>query len=302
MRLWRKCTVSDLALTSDESALRARVKRRVDEAYEIVEEATYEHIRKYGKDLAGEVVCFSGGDDSTVLAHLFRNDVDFAAHINTGICVIDDAGASRAAQYVRERCAEWDLPLIEEHGESYEERVLRHGFPGPGQHFQMYRYLKERGLRKVRRRLVKHSRRERVLFIAGMRRQESDRRSGNVERHHRDGSIVWASPLVEWSAADMNDYRTLYGVQRSPVSAELHMSGECLCGAFARPGELDEIEFWSPPTAVHIRRLEAKVAASGNAPPERCQWGWGAYRTDKPKVKKTGPLCAQCVFSFGDST
>jgi hypothetical protein len=46
------------------------------------------------------------------------------------------------------------------------------------------------------------------------------------------------------------------------------MSGECLCGAFAKPGELKEIETWFPETGKRIRELERKVAAAG------FPWGW----------------------------
>lgn len=275
---------------------RQHIDAKVNEAYAIVAEAIEEHVTEPGKRLAGEVLLFSGGDDSTVLAHIFRNDVDYLAHINTGI------GIEETRQFVRDTAQSWDVPLIEEHGNSYEELVIRYGFPGPSQHFRMYNNLKERGLRKVRRRLVTHGRRERVLFIAGMRRDESKRRGRNVERHHREGSTVWVSPLIEWSKQDLNDYRTLHpSCPRNPVAAELHMSGECLCGSFAKPGELDEIEFWRPKTAAYIRSLEDKVLTAGNVPPEKAKWGWGAYRRVTPKdTAKLGPLCSQCSLFEGD--
>ena len=77
---------------------------------------------------------------------------------------------------------------------------------------------------------------------------------------------------------------------RNEVSALLHMSGECLCGAFAHEGELDEIGDWSPDVAVGIRALEEEALAAG-IPPERCRWGWGAGR-ERPS--RTGPMCSSC--------
>jgi 3'-phosphoadenosine 5'-phosphosulfate sulfotransferase (PAPS reductase)/FAD synthetase len=274
----------------------AHLSRLIADAYRIVAEATEEHVIKPGKRLAGEVVLYSGGDDSTVLAHLFRRDADYAAHINTGIFVMDEeTGESAAEMHVRATCAAWDLPLIVEHpGESYRDLVIAHGFPGPAHHFKMYQRLKERGLRKVRNRLVQHNRRERVLFIAGRRREESERRK-DVPLHERDGSIVWASPLAHWTRADLNLYRKHHpDLPRNPVSAELHMSGECLCGAFAKPGELDMIAMFRPRTAAHLRQLEVDIAAAGHCPSERARWGWGAFRRPK-KQTKTGPLCSSCT-------
>lgn len=284
------------------SERRMRVLAKVDEAHAIVSEAIQAHIYPGpGKRLAGTCVLFSGGDDSTVLAHLFRNEADYLVHINTGICVVDEeTGESAAAQYVRAKAKEWDVPLIEETGDDYDQLVIANGFPGPAHHFKMYQRLKERGLRKVRKRLVENGRKERVLFIAGRRRQESERRK-DIPLHERDCSIVWASPFANWSAQDLNDYREVFGVQRSPVSTELHMSGECLCGAFAKKGELDEIKFWRPRTWKRIRDLEERVVEAGNAPPERCQWGWGAHRGRLPAPDQmmfdgmpTGPLCSSC--------
>lgn len=286
----------------DDSKRRARVNRKVAEAFNILADAHEKYVTEPGKTHAGDCILFSGGNDSTVLAHIFQRYADWAVHINTGICVLDedaDDEVSAAAVYVRERCAEWGLALIEETGDDYDRLVIEHGFPGPAHHFKMYQRLKERGLRKVRKRLVTNGRKERVIFIAGRRRQESERRK-DIPAMERDGSIVWVSPLVHWTAEDMADYRKVYDVALSPVSAELHMSGECLCGAFAKAGELDEIKFWRPRTWGRIKRLEAAAIEAGNCKPEQCQWGWGAYRGERKKADaaKLGPLCSQCTFSF----
>jgi hypothetical protein len=70
------------------------------------------------------------------------------------------------------------------------------------------------------------------------------------------------------------------------------MSGECLCGAFAEPDELDQIRFWAPEVAEEIDGLAAEVTAAGNASAERYRWGWGAYR-DRRNAK-VGMMCAEC--------
>ena len=70
----------------------------------------------------------------------------------------------------------------------------------------------------------------------------------------------------------------------------MHMSMECCCGAFAKPGELDEIRFWFPDFAAEIDALETEVTAAGHKPPFN-QWGHGQ---GKPAVQ-TGALCTSCT-------
>lgn len=273
-----------------------RLQALVQESNALVDQAIATHITGESRRLAAICVLFSGGDDSTVLAHLLRQRADYAVHINTGI------GIEATREYVRQTCRGWDLPLIEEHpppGCTYEELVLDQGFPGPGHHYKMYQRLKERGLRKVRKRLVPRPRQERVLFVAGRRRDESQRRM-QVPEMEREGAIVWVSPLVNWTKRDLNTYRMAHrDVPRNPVSATLHMSGECLCGAFAHEGELDEIGYWYPDTVAQIRELESKVAAAGH-PPQRCIWGWGGSATgpEAEAPSASGPLCTSCDARF----
>lgn len=287
-----------LALSSEGVAKLSREDRErrvhllIEDSNRIMREAIAEHFQTHR--VAATCVLYSGGNDSTTLAHLALREwtIDYAVHVNTGI------GIEETRQFVRDTCADWGLPLIEEHppaGSTYREIVLDQGFPGPGHHWKMYQRLKERGLRQARRKLVKHPSKERVIFLAGRRREESKRRQG-IPEHERQGSTVWISPLANWHKLDLIMYRSMWDVPRNLVSDTLHMSGECLCGAFAHEGELDEIAFWFPAAAEDIRRLEAEVAAQGTIPEKRCKWGWGAGTDAKPS--KSGAMCQSCDARF----
>lgn len=258
-----------------------RVTRLIEQAHHIVDSA-WELAD--GRMRAAWCILYSGGNDSTVLAHMMRHRADYAVHANTTI------GIEATRQFVRDTCTQWELPLLERTPPtSYRELVLERGFPGPAMHFKMFQRLKERCLEQVRNELVTHPHRERVMFIAGRRRAESKRRT-NIPVHERDGSIIWSSPLVMWTKLDMNTYRLMAGdVPVNPVSDKLHMSGECLCGAFAKPNELDEIRFWFPEMAAEIDQLESEVRAAGHKEPF-CRWGHGQ---GKP-TEKTGKLCTSC--------
>jgi 3'-phosphoadenosine 5'-phosphosulfate sulfotransferase (PAPS reductase)/FAD synthetase len=261
-----------------------RVTKLITQAHQIVDTAW---ALADGRMRAAWCVLYSGGNDSTVLAHLMRHRVDYAVHANTTI------GLEETRQFVRDTSQRWGLPLLERTAPvSYREWVIKRGFPGPALHYIMFQKLKERCLDQVRRELVTNSRKERLLFIAGRRRSESKRRQ-NIPLWEVDGSVIWASPLAMWTKLDMNTYRLLMGdVPINEVSEKLHMSGECLCGAFAKPDELDEIRFWFPDMAAEIDQLEADVTAAGHKAPFN-RWGHGQ---GKPP-EETGKLCTSCTFN-----
>lgn len=298
--------VDDVAqMTASERQI--RVYGLLEQAYYILADAINTHAGN--RTVVAKCILFSGGNDSTVLAHIFRNLATHAIHANTGI------GIEATRQFVRDTCAWWDLPLVEEHGESYRELVLERGFPGPAMHWKMYQRLKERALDKTRHTIgVANKRKVCAVFIAGRRREESERRDGIV-LHERDGSVIWASPLANWTKLDLNTYRLMAQAKHDPVPVNevtqlIHMSGECLCGSFAHRGELDEIRMWFPDVAAEIEDLEAEVLATGRHPAYRCQWGWGAEKASVEQMLKAGftdqevaehlthsrvgPLCQSC--------
>lgn len=272
-----------------------RVERLVAEANDILGDAIERHVWNDGRMVAATVVLFSGGNDSTVLAHMFREQATHAAHANTTV------GIEQTRDFVRNACEEWGLTLLERKPprevDHYRSLVLDQGFPGPGHHFKMFQRLKERGLEQVRRELVSNPRRERVVFIAGRRRAESERRA-DIPAAERRGSTVWVSPLVNWTKLDLNTYRLMRGdVPVNEVPDLIHMSGECLCGSFATPNERAEITEWFPDAFDEIAALEAAIADRDDIPAERKTWGWGAHRRDI-KPSKTGALCSSCEDRF----
>jgi 3'-phosphoadenosine 5'-phosphosulfate sulfotransferase (PAPS reductase)/FAD synthetase len=282
----------------------ARVTGLIDESRRILSGAIAEHITGAGRTLAATAVMFSGGNDSTVLAHLFRHHVTHAAHANTGV------GIEQTRDFVRNTCEEWGLPLIERKAprdeDSYRALVLDRGFPGPAMHWKMYQRLKERAFREIRRELIGgRGRSERIVFLAGRRREESERRE-DIQEVDREGAIVWVSPLVNWTKLDMNTYRLMAGdVPRNEVADLIHMSGECLCGAFASPGERAEVSSWYPVAFEQMAELEAAIANRTDIPDHRKTWGWGAdpaLKALEGKPSRTGRACSSCASRYEQLT
>jgi 3'-phosphoadenosine 5'-phosphosulfate sulfotransferase (PAPS reductase)/FAD synthetase len=277
------------------SALEGRVER-MEAALADSERIIAEAVETYsqGKTIVARALLYSGGNDSTTMGHIAvsRGWVDRAVHVNTGI------GIAATREHVIATCAAWGLPLgiySPPPGSTYRDMILDPkggGFPGPAQHWKAYQRLKERSLDLARQDMFGGSRKRslQVLLFAGRRRQESKRRA-NIEEFNRDGRAVWVSPLANWTNEDMNTYRALYDVPRNPVADLIHMSGECLCGAFAHANELDEIGEWFPEVKAEIQALEAEVHAAGL---KHCTWGWGATKDLKPS-DRSGPMCSSCV-------
>lgn len=237
---------------------------------------------------------FSGGHDSRVALEVARTHPYFsgAAHINTTI------GIERTRQYVRDTCADLDIVLKEYRAPvSYREIVLQHGFPGPGGHFFMYTRLKERAVRQ----LVREHKRDKddyVLLVTGVRLSESKRRMGHVKPIQREGRRVWVAPILNFDNDDKQELMQVARIARNPVVDELCMSGECLCGAFASPGELAEIEIVDPAAYFEIKALQQEVAAAG----KHAVWGTRPPGTRSPKKPpKSGAMCHSCAAKNEDA-
>ena len=159
----------------------------------------------------------------------------------------------------------------------------------------MYQRLKERALHAAKNELVLRPQSERMIFLAGRRLSESARRTArDIPEVERCKSIVWVSPLRNWTAFDLNTYRMRFpDCPRNEVADMLHKPGECLCGAFNSLGELDELSYWpiAGDAVAGIRALERDAVAAG-IPEPRCHWGWGANR-DRSQAR-SGPMCSSC--------
>jgi 3'-phosphoadenosine 5'-phosphosulfate sulfotransferase (PAPS reductase)/FAD synthetase len=209
---------------------------------------------------------FSGGDDSLTVTHFAKRQlgtlIDAIVHINTGI------GLPETRAFVDAACSTLGWNLLEykakDLAQDYEQIVLQHGFPGPSQHLKMFVRLKERALDA----LVRDHKGGHVMLISGVRQQESTKRMKLSEPVHKDGRKIWCAPFFYWSNDQVGDYRATLDLPKNPAKEYLCMSGECLCGAFARPNELKEIELWFPETGQYLRDLERRVKAAG------FPWGW----------------------------
>ena len=281
-------------------------------------------IRKYNPKYV--IALFSGGHDSLVSTHIASQHTrfSFACHLNTGI------GIEQTRHFVRDTCAEWGIKLktyaasdyIGKDGQPapqvYDDFVLdaeNGGFPGPPMHTKMFNRLKERPLRHMLRDLDRN-RRDKTLLVTGARAQESHRRNANFRRkpaHSKierdlenyaevwEGTKIFGFPILNFSKTDVTNYIRKHDIGRNPVVDLIHMSGECLCGAYAHSGELDEIGEWFPEVKERIQELEKQVIEMGY--PWRWEESPPTWYTKSKKGQQflpglepviEGILCASC--------
>lgn len=287
------------------------ISDKIKVAIDRVNAAIYEHkpIAVFG--------LFSGGNDSLPATYVASRSKAFTAvvHINTGI------GVEATREFVRETCAVrgWRLleykamentrPNGEPHPQDYEALCLQFGFPGPDGHRMMYQRLKERQLVRLERDFgASKIGNKRVLYVAGRRSSESARRKRTAKPLELEDRRMWVSPIHDWTAQDCADAREYAGLKKNAVTELIGMSGECLCGAFAKPGELEILRGWPQTHAawVRITELQKRVRAAG------FPWGWGERPPKWFMEKKAGQaslfepdeesgmeLCHNCIKHHG---
>jgi hypothetical protein len=82
-----------------------------------------------------------------------------------------------------------------------------------------------------------------------------------------------------------------HDLPRNPVREVMGMSGECFCGAFASPGELERIRCHVPDVAEEIDRLAILARAA------RTHAEWGIRPPEEKDgllMVESGALCSSC--------
>jgi 3'-phosphoadenosine 5'-phosphosulfate sulfotransferase (PAPS reductase)/FAD synthetase len=270
------------------------IDQAIAEAVEIVQEAKVEHRP------SRTFLLYSGGNDSQVLLHAMAPFADEIVHVDTGV------GIPEVADFCRRVASGFQLPYTEERPpRSYDSLVLTKGItgvvsgwdglPGPGMHRYTYSRLKERCFEAVLRRHRQYNG-ERFMLLSGIRRAESARRS-KTATVHRKGGQVWVQPLNSWDNDEMAEYRKRFDIPQSEVAANLHMSGECLCGAMADQGpdreERSQIRFFYPQFDKRLTLLEQ---ACERKQLTYCEWG--IKRPDDPALDAAAwtPACQSCAW------
>lgn len=238
-------------------------------------------------------VGFSGGKDSTVVADmvatLFPKQFKGLVYCDTTI------GTDETLEFVKEYCKQrdWKLNVLTPK-KSFEQIVKDVGFPKAGGHNITMRYLKYAPLRKfILGRRKNHG--EQPCVISGVRQDESKRRSVNASKEiYRDGNLYFISPVLYKSDEWMYEYYVKKGLRRSPVYDTLHISGDCLCGCFAKSGELEIINIFHKKLFQKIKYLTWLIKDRTDIADKYKTWGNKNDANVIPKDDLEQLTCNEC--------
>lgn len=223
----------------------------------------------------------SGGKDSVTTAHVLAAEgrLERVVFIDTGIATPD------LFPFVEKLCSDmaWPLEVIRT-PKVYEELVLKFGFPGPAQHFLFMSLLKGRAIRAFRRAHPGE------VLASGVRSKESARRLTNAKEWSLFEGVWVYAPILSWPTEKVWDYVKRNGLPRSPAYKTLHISGDCLCGAFASPREVHLLEMFYPAVAARLKELERLTAGRKVG----AKWGWGeGFGSGQTKMESF--VCQSCT-------
>jgi 3'-phosphoadenosine 5'-phosphosulfate sulfotransferase (PAPS reductase)/FAD synthetase len=207
------------------------------------QETEYEIIKRAKDEFSVNkfVMMFSGGKDSLTTAHFLYDklDIDFELlYCDTGI------GLKENRDYVKSISKKygWKLNIVDPlPHETYEIFIKRFGFPYGGIHQVIMGFLKYHPMRKWYREQRKLNPEVKIGLCSGRRRLESARRKKmKSNRPILDTEkMIFICPIYYWSDKQVWDYIKTEKLGLCSVYDTLHISGDCLCGAYGTQDEYD---------------------------------------------------------------
>lgn len=225
----------------------------------------------------------SGGKDSLTTAQVLHEAGKLEA------CVALETGLSTPdwREFVAKTCADrgWPLEFYAVDQNAYDDFVLRYGFPGPSKHSWVMRVLKGRCIRRFRQA------RPGAILASGVRKDESVTRAGSTRPVGQWEGVPILAPIYDWTTDETWAYFRDRGFERAPAYSTLQISGDCLCGAYAREDEPEAVAFHYPTVWERLQRLADEIKDKF---PTRAQWGCGWKNKVKPKRPDEAMVCVEC--------
>ncbi len=224
----------------------------------------------------------SGGKDSLSMAQTLDEEgkLEGCAALETGLSTPD------WKEFVIKVCEDRGWPLeFYATNSSYDDLVVKYGFPGPSKHSMFMNYLKGRGVAKFKKYHPNS------ILASGVRADESDKRKINTKPVGMWEGVPILAPIYHWTTDETWAFFRDRGFERAPAYSTLQISGDCLCGAYAREDEMDAIRFHYPQIG---ERLDSLGESIKECQPKRCEWGWGWKKPIKRKTPAEQFICSEC--------
>ena len=225
---------------------------------------------------------YSGGKDSAAMCQVLHEAGKLEA------CVALETGLNTPdwKEFIQRSCDQrgWAVEFYKTTS-SYEEWILKWGFPGPRKHSWIMNILKGRGVQQFRKY------RPGAILASGTRIYESGRRKMTAKPVSMWEGVPILAPILDWTTEEKWGFVNDHGFERAPGYATLRISGDCLCGAMAGEGEKEAIDFHYPEIGKYFDDLGEQIK---DKHPKRCKWGWGANQPEGKKTAAEELICVEC--------
>ena len=276
--------------------------------HEIIKEAIDQNYTDF-------YVAYSGGKDSGIVLDFiskeYPQNFKGVIYVDTGIAT------NMTLKFVKNYCKDHNYKLnllhsydVKRKKESkygkpgdpftFENLVLNYGFPKASGHNITMAWLKYYPIRQFIQKKIKDN--EKPAIISGVRKKESKRRSKrkSYSNHiNHDGYMTFVCPLFYKSNNWVSEYYIKNNIKRSPVYKTLHISGDCLCGCFAKKEELKLLEMFHPEVFAEIKRLEKLIKEKGSLEAQNfTTWANNNKSTSDVESQTTleSAICSECFF------
>ena len=217
--------------------------------------------------------CFSGGDDSAVMAWLSSHHPLFKGVIFANTLT----GDKETIDYVRQTCKTqgWELhevkPTVKDR---YPALLASRGVPTPPMHPTVFGDLKGKPMEKKRSELAKKHKckTSQIMYVTGVRRAESRKRMETVQletvmmagKNKDRVRSVWAAPIFDYLRSDLEAVFETGVITRNQHAYKFGASRECGCKA--TEGRQDPIvEKQHFPVYWERRKLQYELARAAYA-------------------------------------
>lgn len=179
-------------------------------------------------------VAYSGGSDSAVALDVTKRWADSRGVGVKAMAIDTGLSADGWRDMVTDHCKHAGVSLEIVGGDSrydwYRDNVREYGFGyTPGHHVVYYRMLKAHCIQQHLKSVKRH-RRDRVLYVTGVRRAESAKRA-TAKYILRHGSRVTVNAILDWSnLAKRNYLMAMCKWWSNEYYSTLGNSGDCQCG------------------------------------------------------------------------
>ena len=265
-----------------------RIQSREQLHHKSTDEVIHELVKRFKRTKF--VVLYSGGKDSSMVAHLLHKKgmLDHLLTIDTGIAV------GELWDFVKDETKRqgWSH-VVRKSKYNFDDWVYRHGHPAHGAHRRVMGMLKYDTMRTY---MLHELDTDNSVYMSGVRGEtESVQRGQNYAYPiDNDGRMFMGRPIFYKTDSDVINYCVKNDIRISPAYEKIHLSGDCLCGSYNDLLERYEISQHYPREYAEILRRE-KMARESPYLGARINWEYGNVEIKHQRYL----MCDQLMPLFG---